>query len=106
MEMNMTEDVNVIPAAQPGDAKPRAVKSRGGGMARQTKKQQLIRMLSAKAGADITSLSQKLGWLPHTTRAALSGLKKAGHLIAVEKGAEGKPSRYRILPAPEASEAQ
>jgi hypothetical protein len=103
--MDMTEDANATTTAQPADAKAPATKSRAAAKAPLTKKQQLIRMLSAKAGADITSLSAKLGWLPHTTRAALSGLKKAGHAIAVEKGAEGKPSRYRIVTAAEAREA-
>jgi hypothetical protein len=97
--------VNATTTVQPGEANAAASKPRGAGTAPQTKKQQLIRMLSAKAGAEITSQSAKLGWLPHTTRAALSGLKKAGHVIAVEKGAEGKSSRYRIVTAAEAPEA-
>jgi hypothetical protein len=49
-----------------GNTRPGA---RSGGT---TKKAQLIQMLSRKAGADIVTISDKLGWLPHTTRAALS----------------------------------
>ena len=61
-----------------------------------TKKAQLIRMLARKAGADVPAISEKLGWLPHTTRAALTGLRKAGFEISAEKPADGKPLNYRI----------
>jgi len=57
-------------------------------------------MLSRKTGADVPSLSKTLGWLPHTTRAALSGLRKAGYEIAAVKADNGKPARYRITGSP------
>jgi len=56
---------------------------------RATKKDQLIKLLGTKSGCDITSLSAKLGWQQHTTRAALSGLRKAGYDVAHEKPASG-----------------
>ena len=65
-----------------------------------TKKAQLIRMLSRKTGADISAISEKLGWLPHTTRAALSGLRKSGYELTSEKPGNGRPSRYRIVANP------
>ena len=43
-----------------------------------TKRDQLIRMLNAKNGAGADAICVKLGWQPHTTRAAISGLRKAG----------------------------
>ncbi|WP_170608849.1 DUF3489 domain-containing protein [Ruegeria arenilitoris] len=43
-----------------------------------TKKARLIQMLSRKAGADVATISEKLDWQMHTTRAALTGLRKAG----------------------------
>ena len=67
----------------------------------QTKKQQLIRMLNGKTGADVATISDKLGWQQHTTRAALTHLRKAGYEVAAEKPADGKPSRYRITGTPE-----
>jgi len=70
-----------------------------------TKKAQLIQMLSRKSGADVAAISEKFGWLPHTTRAALSGLRKAGFELAPEKMANGKPSRYRITAIPVADAA-
>lgn len=65
-----------------------------------TKKEQLIKLLSAKPGADIKSISEKLGWQQHTTRAAMSGLRKAGFEVAGEKPSKGGLSKYRILSAP------
>jgi predicted ArsR family transcriptional regulator len=70
-----------------------------------TKKAQLIQMLSRKAGADVAAISDKLGWLPHTTRAALSGLRNSGYELASEKPGNGKPSRYRITGKPAADAA-
>ncbi len=66
------------------------------------KKAQLIQMLSRKAGADVATISKKLGWLPHTTRAALTGLRKSGYELTSEKPDNGKPSRYRITGKPAA----
>lgn len=71
---------------------------------RTTKKSQLIKMLSAKAGADIATISGKLGWQTHTTRAAITGLRKAGYEITVEKADAGKPTRYRIIAEPPPAE--
>lgn len=65
-----------------------------------TKKDQLVRMLRAKSGTDAGTISRKLGWQVHTTRAAITGLRKAGYDIAVEKAETGKPTRYRIVSAP------
>jgi predicted ArsR family transcriptional regulator len=61
-----------------------------------SKKDQLVDLLRAKGGASVQQLSEALGWLPHTVRAALTGLRKAN--IAVEKmaGRDGEPTRYRI----------
>lgn len=65
-----------------------------------TKKAQLIRMLNRKTGADVSAISEKFGWLPHTTRAALSGLRKSGFELAAENPGNGQPSRYRIVANP------
>ena len=67
---------------------------------RTTKKDQLIKLLGTKSGNDIKSLSAKLGWQQHTTRAALSGLRKAGFKVVNEKPANGGISKYRILSSP------
>lgn len=61
-----------------------------------SKKDQLIELLRGKGGADVQALSDALGWQPHTVRAALTGLRKAG--VPVEKMAvrDGERARYRI----------
>lgn len=61
-----------------------------------SKKDQLIALLRGKGGADVQALSDALGWQPHTVRAALTGLRKAG--VALEKMTvrEGERARYRI----------
>ena len=71
-----------------------------------TKKTRLISLLSKKAGTDIASISEKFGWLPHTTRAALSRLRKAGYEITSVKAGTGKPTKYRITSAPAEQSAQ
>ncbi|MCK0104321.1 DUF3489 domain-containing protein [Pseudohalocynthiibacter sp. F2068] len=63
---------------------------------RNTKKQELIRLLGGKNGADIARLSDKLGWQPHSVRAAMTGLRKDGYDIQKKLGPGGKPVRYRI----------
>ena len=39
-------------------------------------------LLRRKGGATLAELVAATGWLPHTTRAALTGLRKKGHGIA------------------------
>lgn len=68
---------------------------------KKTKKAQLIQLLLRRSGADIGSISTKMGWLPHTTRAALSGLRKAGYGVIKSEASNGRPTRYRILTEPE-----
>lgn len=65
-----------------------------------TKKAQLIQMLGRKAGADVAAISAKFGWQPHSTRAALTGLRKSGYVLDGEKPGNGKPLRYRITDKP------
>ena len=55
-----------------------------------TKQQLLLGMLSKKPGANIDAIVKATGWLPHTSRAMISGLRKAGHKIETERGKDGK----------------
>jgi len=50
-----------------------------------TKVTLLMDLLSREGGASLDNLTGATGWLPHTVRAALSGLRKKGHTIASEK---------------------
>ena len=62
-----------------------------------TKKAQLIALLQREPGASVSSISKKFGWQPHTTRAALTGLRKSGFEIALTKPETGGPGTYRIV---------
>jgi DNA-binding IclR family transcriptional regulator len=67
---------------------------------RVTKKNQLIKLLSGRSGAKITEISERFGWQSHSTRAALSGLRKAGYTLTSAKAAKGKLARYKITALP------
>ena len=50
-----------------------------------TKRDQLAGLLLRDEGATLDQMSAAMGWLPHTTRAALTGLRKAGYAIDSDK---------------------
>ena len=60
-----------------------------------TKSALLIDLLSRPEGAKIGQVVEATGWLPHTARAALTGLKKKGYTLTSEKP-EGGARVYRI----------
>ena len=60
-----------------------------------TKRAVLIGMLERPEGASVAELGQRLGWLPHTVRAAVTGLRHAGREVTRSKDAEGR-SVYRL----------
>jgi hypothetical protein len=51
-------------------------------------------LLQREEGATLEEMVAATGWLPHTTRAALTGLRKKGHAIA--KGKRGDATCYHI----------
>lgn len=61
------------------------------------KNDQLIALLSPDKGATMPYLMEKLEWLGHTTRAAISRLGTAGHKIERTKPEGGGVSTYRIV---------
>jgi DNA-binding IclR family transcriptional regulator len=89
-------------AAEPGDVEPAPAPSPDGASpTRTTKNATLITLLSTESGVDIASLSTALGWLPHTTRAALTRLRQAGYGLEAIAPAEGGSKRHRIVTAPQ-----
>jgi Protein of unknown function (DUF3489) len=56
----------------------------------------VIDLLGRKKGASIEELIAATGWLPHTMRAALTGLRKRGYAIERERSEKGG-SIYRIV---------
>ena len=65
---------------------------------RESKAEFVLGLLQRPEGATIAQLVAATGWLPHTTRAALSGLKKKGHVVTSEK-LEGDGRVYRVTVA-------
>lgn len=85
-------------ATPPAAAEPPAAVTPTPPAARAGSKQaQLIELLGRDGGVSITDLAEALGWLPHTTRAALTGLRKKGHVI--DKRSHDGVTRYAIEPA-------
>jgi hypothetical protein len=67
-----------------------------------TKQALVIEMLCAKKGSTLKALVEATGWLPHTTRATLTGLRKRGFSIERTRE-EGADSIYRIVSGPAAA---
>ena len=59
-----------------------------------TKQAVIIGLLQRPAGATLADLVAATGWLPHTTRAALTRLRQAGHVLEKSTGETG--AVYRI----------
>lgn len=51
----------------------------------QNKNQAVLALLNRPEGATLDQMVEATGWLPHTTRAVLTGFKKKGHSITSEK---------------------
>ena len=50
----------------------------------------VIGLLQRDSGATLNEVIAATGWLPHTSRAALTGLRKRGYAIARRQNAEGR----------------
>lgn len=61
---------------------------------RQTKQALLLGLISREDGATLEELTSATGWLPHTARASLTGLRKRGYDI--ERQRIAKVSRYFV----------
>lgn len=61
---------------------------------RVTKGSTILTLLGREEGATLADMIAATSWLPHTTRAALTGLRKKGHVL--EKSKRGDQTCYRI----------
>jgi hypothetical protein len=77
------------PASAPAKAGPRAG----------SKQAQVLEMLGRESGATLDDLVAATGWLPHTTRAALTGLRKKGHQLVKSKEEHGTVYRIGVAEA-------
>src|SRR6266404_3999698 len=80
-----SDSAELATATVPGADRPRA----------STKRAALIGMLERPEGASVAEIGQRLGWLPHTVRAAMTGLRHAGREVMRSKDVEGQ-SVYRL----------
>jgi len=60
-----------------------------------TKLAHVIALLQRDEGAKLAQLIAATGWLPHTARAALTGLRHRGYEVRLERGEKGRASVYR-----------
>jgi len=77
---------------QSGQSDTRTEKAR---KPQESKKKRLQVLLRRKRGVSIAVLQKELGWQPHTVRAAISRVRKAGEPVECTSGKTG--SVYRIV---------
>ena len=63
-----------------------------------TKHQKVIYLLNRDVGASLEQMSTLANWLPHSTRAFMTGLKKKGYIITSDKTDGAR--RYRATSSP------
>ena len=62
-----------------------------------SKLDQVIALLSSEKGATIDELISLTGWLPHTARAALTGLRHRGYDVRLDRADKARGSVYRVV---------
>lgn len=77
---NTTQPVVTPPSIVPTDA-PRKIDT-------------VVALLRREQGATLAELTEATGWLAHTARAALTGLRKKGHVL--EKGKRAGVTCYHV----------
>ena len=84
--------------AAPNSADTRAGTADGSTAGRRpasTKRAMMIGMLERTGGASVAEIGERLGWLPHTVRAAITGLRHAGREVTRSKDDKGQ-TVYRL----------
>jgi hypothetical protein len=61
-----------------------------------TKIARVVTLLERECGATLEELVGATGWLPHTTRAALTGLRKRGYAVVLDRSDRQRGSVYRV----------
>lgn len=60
----------------------------------ESKKDRVIALLRRDGGASLDEITEATGWLPHTARAMLTGLRKTG--LTIEKQKVNGTTRYSL----------
>ena len=79
-------DQDLVGACEPSCRPPRAG----------SKLDRILGMLSTDKGATLEELTDATGWLPHTARAALTGLRKRGYDVHLVRGGRETAAVYRM----------
>jgi Protein of unknown function (DUF3489) len=97
--------VSVDPKPEPSSDSPDAIDGQNSSVASTptsprdgTKIAQVVELLRRGGGLTLAELVAVTGWLPHTIRAALTGLRKRGYPVAIDRFNAGRGSVYRIEP--------
>jgi hypothetical protein len=77
-------------AEAPAAGAPSPSALRGG-----TKLARVLELLQRDCGATLEELITATDWLPHTTRAALTGLRKRGYSVTLDRSDKERGSTYR-----------
>lgn len=84
-----------VTALQPADAVPAPTAEPATRPVSKTAR--IVTLMQRKQGATLEELIDATNWLPHTTRAALTGLKRKGHMV--ERRVIDGASHYTITGA-------
>ncbi len=79
-------DQDLVGPSEPSRRPPRAG----------SKLDRLLGMVSTDEGATLDELTGARGWLPHTARAALTGLRKRGYDVRLVRGDRETAAAYRV----------
>ena len=85
------------PAMEQGESVQPPPTAASPGPPRQTKRAQLVSLLTGPKGQSVAVLGEAFGWLPHTVRAALTGLRQKGFVLTKSKDETGT-TLYRAEP--------
>ena len=88
----MTKYARMARPAQPSEPNAAVEPAPAGTPKAPTKQSQVLDLLRRNEGAVLVDIVAATGWLPHTARAALTGLKKKGH--AIESRRADKQTTY------------
>jgi hypothetical protein len=103
VEEASTEDAHSSAASSPREQRSEEKTDAEAPLPRSGSKQALvIALLRREGGASLDDLIAETDWLPHTTRAALTGLRKKGYTIEKSKSEDG--TTVYALPSPAPSE--
>jgi hypothetical protein len=62
-----------------------------------TKIADVVNLVQRDCGATLEELVAATGWLPHTARAALTGLRKRGFAVSIDRSDKTRGGAYRII---------